>query len=170
MEVSGMLVAAFHHADRQEDTMHARSTLIALALLAAGASAQANDLLDQLKEKAGEAATSNSQGGAGGSALGSLGSNLGFKMPAIGSSTMGNAAGVLQYCVKNNYLGGDAASVKDKLLAKITGQKKQETGFASGAKGLLQGGDGKSLNFKGLSSKVKEKACDYVLKNASSLI
>ena len=91
--------------------MHARSTLIALALLAAGASAQANDLLDQLKEKAGEAATANSQGGAGGSALGNLGSSLGFKMPAIGSSTMGNAAGVLQYCVKNNYLGGDAASV-----------------------------------------------------------
>jgi SulP family sulfate permease len=70
-------------------------------------------------------------------------------MPAIGSSTMGNAAGVLQYCVKNNYLGGDAASVKDKLLAKITGQKPQETGFNSGAKGLLKGGDGQTLNFKG---------------------
>jgi len=91
-------------------------------------------------------------------------------MPAIGSSTIGSAAGVLEYCVKNNYLGGDAASVKDKLLAKITGQKKQENDFASGAKGLLKGGDGKSLNLKGLSSKVKEKACDYVLKNATSLI
>ena len=149
--------------------MHARSTLIALALLAAGASAQANNLLDQLKEKAGEAAgasSAGSQGNAGGSALG----NLGFKMPAIGSSTIGNAAGVLQYCVKNNYLGGDAASVKDKLLAKITGQKPQETGFASGAKGLLKGGDGQTLNFKILSSKVKTKACDYVLKNATSLI
>lgn len=142
--------------------MHARSTLIALALLAAGASVQANDLLDQLKEKAGAAA--GSQGG--NSALG----NLGFKMPAIGSSTIGNAAGVLQYCVKNNYLGGDANSVKDKLLAKITGQKQQETGFASGAKGMLKGGDGKSLNFKMLSSKVKEKGCDYVLKNATSLL
>jgi hypothetical protein len=142
--------------------MHARSTFIALALLAAGASAQANNLLDQLKDQAGAAA--NSQGG--NSALG----KLGLKMPAIGSSTMGNAAGVLQYCVKNNYLGGDAASVKDKLLAKITGQKQQETGFANGAKGLLKGGDGKSLNLKGLSSKVKEKACDYVLKNATSLV
>ncbi|MDP9995354.1 hypothetical protein J2W30_000466 [Variovorax boronicumulans] len=137
--------------------MHARSTLIALALLAAGASAQANDLLDQLKEKAGAAASSQ-------------GSNLGFKMPAIGSSTIGSAAGVLQYCVKNNYLGGDAASVKDKLLAKITGQKQQEKNFESGAKGLLKGGDGKTLNMKILSSKVKEKACDYVLKNATSLI
>jgi len=137
--------------------MHARSTLIALALLAAGTSAEANDLLDQLKEKAGAAASSQ-------------GSNLGFKMPAIGSSTIGSAAGVLQYCVKNNYLGGDAASVKDKLLAKITGQKQQEKNFESGAKGLLKGGDGKTLNMKILSSKVKEKACDYVLKNATSLI
>ncbi|MFM9922472.1 DUF2501 domain-containing protein [Variovorax sp. H27-G14] len=149
--------------------MHARSTLIALALLAAGSSAQANNLLDQLKEKAGEAAGSNSQATQGSGAASALG-NLGFKMPAIGSSTMGNAAGVLQYCVKNNYLGGDAASVKDKLLAKITGQKPQETGFASGAKGLLKGGDGQTLNFKVLSSKVKTKACDYVLKNATSLI
>ena len=151
--------------------MHVRSTFVALALLAAGASVQANNLLDQLKEQAGAAVnsqgSSNSSGGS--SALSGL-SLGGFKMPAIGSSTMGNAAGVLEYCVKNNYLGGDAASVKDKLLAKITGQKKQENDFASGAKGLLKGGDGKSLNLKGLSSKVKEKACDYVLKNATSLI
>jgi len=152
--------------------MHVRSTFVALALLAAGASVQANNLLDQLKEQAGAAV--NSQGSSsgnsgGGSALSNL-SLGGFKMPAIGSSTVGSAAGVLEYCVKNNYLGGDAASVKDKLLAKITGQKKQENDFASGAKGLLKGGDGKSLNLKGLSSKVKEKACDYVLKNATSLI
>lgn len=146
--------------------MHARSTFIALALLAAGASAQANDLLDQLKEKAGAAASAQGGNSTTSSALG----NLGFKMPSIGSSTIGSAAGVLQYCVKNNYLGGDAASVKDKLLAKITGQKQQEKNFESGAKGLLKGGDGKTLNMKILSSKVKEKACDYVLKNATSLI
>ncbi|PIF78027.1 uncharacterized protein DUF2501 [Variovorax sp. 54] len=152
--------------------MHVRSTFVALALLAAGASAQANNLLDQLKEQAGAAVNSQGTSGnssGGGSALSNL-SLGGFKMPAVGSSTIGSAAGVLEYCVKNNYLGGDAASVKDKLLAKITGQKKQENDFASGAKGLLKGGDGKSLNLKGLSSKVKEKACDYVLKNATSLI
>lgn len=142
--------------------MHARSTFIALALLAAGASAEANNLLGELKDRAGAAA--GAQGG------GSAPGNLGFTMPAIGSSTIGSAAGVLQYCVKNNYLGGDAASVKDKLLAKITGQKQQEKNFESGAKGLLKGGDGKTLNLKMLSSKLKVKACDYVLKNATSLI
>lgn len=90
-------------------------------------------------------------------------------MPAMGGNTVGNAAGVLQYCVKNNYLGGDAASIKDKLLAKVTGQPQQQTSFANGAKGLLQG-DGKSIDLKSVSGKVKTKACDYVLKNAKSLI
>ncbi len=149
--------------------MKFRSTLIALALLAAGVSANAESkLLDQLKNQmGGGTATSAGNGGGGG---GGLAESLGFSMPAIGSNTVGNAAGVLQYCIKNNYLGGDAASVKDKLLAKVTGQKQQQSGFASGAKGLLKGGDGQTLNFKLLSSKVKEKGCDYVLKNATRLL
>ena len=126
--------------------MIVRSLIAALALSAAGASAQ-TDLLGALKSQAGNLA-----------------------MPSLGANTVGNAAGVLQYCVKNNYLGGDAASLKDKLLGKVTGQKAQQAGYASGAKGLLQGSDGKSLNLQGLSSKVKEKACDYVLENATSLI
>ncbi|MEO5736701.1 MAG: DUF2501 domain-containing protein [Variovorax sp.] len=131
--------------------MNTRTTLAALAalaLLGAGASLTAHaNLLGDLKNQAGN-----------------------YAMPAVGQSTIGNAAGVLQYCVKNNYLGGDAASVKDKLLSKITGQKQQQTGYANGAKGLLQGGDGKSLNLKAVSGKLKTKACDYVLKNASSLV
>ena len=127
---------------------HSRTTFAALALLAAGASSAAHaNLLGDLKTQAGN-----------------------YAMPAVGASTIGNAAGVLQYCVKNNYLGSDAASVKDKLLSKITGQKQQQTGYANGAKGLLQGGDGKSLNLKAVSGKLKTKACDYVLKNASSLV
>ena len=154
--------------------MKFRSTLIALALLAAGVSASAESkLLDQLKNQmgGGGAASAGSNGGSSGGATAGLAENLGFSMPAIGNNTMGNAAGVLQYCIKNNYLGGgDAASVKDKLLAKITGQKQQQTGFANGAKGLLKGGDGQTLNFKLLSSKVKEKGCDYVLKNATRLL
>ena len=126
-------------------------TAFALLLLASMgasmcASAGAANLLDSLKSQAGN-----------------------YAMPAVGSNTMGNAAGVLQYCVKNNYLGGDAASIKDKLLAKVTGQPQQQTGFANGAKGLLQG-DGKSFDLKSVSGKVKTKACDYVLKNAKSLI
>ncbi|WP_398497132.1 DUF2501 domain-containing protein [Variovorax sp.] len=152
--------------------MKFRSTLIALALIAAGVSANAESkLLDQLRNQMGGGAATSAGNSGNSSGAGGLAENLGFSMPAIGNSTVGNAAGVLQYCIKNNYLGGgDAASVKDKLLAKITGQKQQQSGFASGAKGLLKGGDGQTLNFKLLSSKVKEKGCDYVLKNATRLL
>ena len=122
------------------------SLLLASIGASVGASAGASNLLDSLKSQAGN-----------------------YAKPAMGSNTDGNAAGVLQYCVKNNYLGGDAASIKDKLLAKVTGQPQQQTGFANGAKGLLQG-DGKSIDLKSVSGKVKTKACDYVLKNAKSLI
>ncbi|MBS0428897.1 MAG: DUF2501 domain-containing protein [Proteobacteria bacterium] len=97
-------------------------------------------------------------------------SGIGNSLPAIGASTAGNAAGVIQYCVKNNYLNAASANgIKDKLLGMVTGQKPQQTGYANGAKGLLMGSDGQSLNLKGLSGKLKEKACDYVLKNATKL-
>jgi len=98
-------------------------------------------------------------------------SGAGSALPAVGASTAGNAAGVIQYCVKNNYLNAASASgIKDKLLGMVSGQKPQQTGYANGAKGLLTGSDGKSLNLQGLSGKLKEKACDYVLKNAASLV
>ncbi len=127
------------------------TALAAVAVLALGAPAHANDLLDKLKSQAGNYAMP--------------------AMPAMGQSTAGNAAGVLQYCVKNNYLSATAAGgVKDKLMGMITGQPQQQTGYANGAKGMLMGDDGKSLNLKGISGKLKTKACDYVLKNASSLV
>lgn len=127
--------------------MRLKTFFIALALTL-GAAAHANKLLDSLKTQAGN-----------------------YTMPSLGENSIGNVAGVLQYCVQNNYLSADAASgVKDKLLEKITGQKKQQASFADGVKGVLKGDGGKSLNLKGLSSKVKTKACDYVLKSAGSLV
>lgn len=138
-------------------------TFFATALLTLGTAAMpvhANNLLDGLKQQ-----YEQSGGGSG------LANSLGLSMPSMGSSTLGNAAGVIQYCVKNNYLNANSANaVKDKLLGMVTGQQPQQSGYDSGAKGLLMGEDGKSLNLQGLSAKVKEKACDYVLKNATSLL
>ena len=127
-------------------------TVATLALAAALATpVHANKLMDAMKDQLAN-------------------SGIGNSLPAIGASTAGNAAGVIQYCVKNNYLNAaNANGIKDKLLGMVTGQKPQQTGYANGAKGLLMGSDGQSLNLKGLSGKLKEKACDYVLKNASSL-
>lgn len=143
--------------------MKTRSILAAAALLAAAHTAPAqNQMLDALKNGIGGA---NSESGA------ALAKSMGVSMPAIGSSTMGNAAGVLQYCMKNNYLSASAAGgVKDKLLGMVTGDKAQQTGFANGSNGLLQGTDGGSLNLKSVGGKLKTKACDYLLENAKTLV
>ncbi|MEJ8853762.1 DUF2501 domain-containing protein [Variovorax robiniae] len=128
--------------------MKTRIALVASLAICVAGTASAADLLGTLKSQAGN-----------------------FSMPQMDSSTMGNAAGVLQYCVKNNYLaGGDATAVKDKLMGMVSGQQPQQAGYASGAKGLLQGTDGKSFDLKSVSGQLKTKACDYVLKNAKSLV
>lgn len=89
-------------------------------------------------------------------------------LPSLDSSVTGNVAGTLQYCVKNNYLSADAASgVKDKLLAKVPGQGDD---YKKGEQGVLAGSDGKTMDIKSISSKLRRKACDQVLNSAKSLI
>ncbi|KWT83843.1 MULTISPECIES: DUF2501 domain-containing protein [unclassified Variovorax] len=157
--------------------MHFPSIVATAALLAlAQAGFAQNQMLDALKDNLGGAKAGTESGTAGnagttGAAGAALAKSLGISMPAIGASSMGNAAGVLQYCIKNNYLSNNAAGgVKDKLLGMVTGNKAQQTGFANGSKGLLQGSDGASLNLKSLGAKLKTQACDYVLTNAKSLV
>lgn len=143
--------------------MRIHPKLLVAVLLFTGAVAQA-DLLSSLKDTFGGSSAASNSGS-------SIASGVGLAMPAMGSSTMGNAAGVLQYCVKNNYLSGAGVeSVKEKLLGSITGKREQESAYASGAEGLLTGTNGTSLNLEKLKSSLKEKVCDYVLNNAKSLI
>jgi hypothetical protein len=58
--------------------------------------------------------------------MGGLGNKLGGMMPgsSMQSGSMGNVAGLLQYCVKNNYLGGasGASGIQNQLLGKMQGQ------------------------------------------------
>lgn len=105
----------------------------------------------------------------------------GADLSSLASGSAGNAAGVIEYCVKNNYLGGDAAgSVKDKLLGKVSGSEASETDkadYADGMKGLVKTGDGNSVDLEnvgggqlgGLKDKLTKKACSSVLDNAKSL-
>ena len=139
---------------------------------------------------------------------------LGGMIPGGGSMTsgsMGNVAGLLQYCVKNNYLGGDsgASGIKDQLLGKLgggasangsassggdvlgglMGKKKNSSGqsasgdptrdpsYLSGANGILQGKNGKSLDLSSvgggssdLKSQLTTKVCDTVLKQGKSFL
>jgi hypothetical protein len=102
------------------------------------------------------------------------GGNAGLS--SLTSGTAGNAAGVIEYCIKNNYLSGDAAAaMKDKLIGKVGGEEKakEDSGYVEGAKGMLTSGDGKTMNLAdagGLKGKLTEQACKAVLDQAQSLL
>jgi len=90
------------------------------------------------------------------------------------SASAGNAAGIVEYCMKNNFLGGDAAGVKDQLMSKVSGGGESEkTDYADGAKGLLKTGDGGNVDIAKIGSmkqSVTKKACASVLDHAKSLL
>lgn len=110
----------------------------------------------------------------------------GMDVSSLASGSAGNAAGILEYCMKNNFLGGDASSVKDQLVGKLGGEDKakEDPGYLDGAKGMLTGGDGKSTDLSRLGGgggaagnalgdmkgKVTKQACSAVLDNAKSLL
>lgn len=115
--------------------------------------------------------------------MGGLGNKLGGMMPgsSMQSGSMGNVAGLLQYCVKNNYLGGasGASGIQNQLLGKMQGQSSapptNDPGYMSGAKGILQGGNGKTMDLSSvgggssdMKSKITTKVCDSVLKQGKS--
>lgn len=154
-----------------------RKSLSAIALAAAAASffplsAAHAQLMDAVKGQLGGLG----QGGAAGSTTNASG--LGdMSLSSMTSGSMGNVAGVLEFCMKNNYLNANAATgVKDKLLGKLSGAtpeaKKTDTGYMAGLGGLLTGKDGQNVDLKGggLKEELTRKACDQVLKQGKSLM
>ena len=145
---------------------------VALAL-ALGIPMQAHAQFDMLKNAVG--------GGAGGSSAGGLAGSLGG-LGAAGSLTsgsIGNATGVLQFCINNNYLSGanlsSASDVKDKLLGKLgtqSGSPAASPGYLDGAKGLLSSPDGKTvdLNGGGLRAQLTRRVCAKILDQAKSFL
>lgn len=152
----------------------------ALALQALPMTSHAQ-LLDSLKgalgnrnATSGTASTESSSSSSGGlGALGGLGDQL--SLPSLGSASTGNVAGVLQFCVKNNYLGANGVtSLKDKLLGKLGGQKQveQDPGYADGVKGILGGGanGGSKFDLTTMRKQITDKACDKVLEYGKSML
>ena len=149
--------------------------LLLAGLSGLGASAQAAGLGDTLRGQIGGAGGAAGGASALGGALGG-GADMSARsaMGLTGSGTAGNAAGVITYCMKNNYLNADkAAQVKNQLLGKMgLGQKEEpkDEGYLSGLSGMVTGSGGKSFNLDKVKGDLKEKACDYVLDNAKSLL
>lgn len=148
-------------------------------LLSAGAQAS-NNLLGQLQQAATDGLNGTSKTGSTGTTS-SLTSLLSGGDSALTSTSASNAAGVLQYCVKNNVLSkASTENVKDQLLNKLgiqnaSGAESQD--YQQGLGGLLKTGKDQSVDLNNLGSgltqvkeKVKTKACDVVLKQAKSFI
>lgn len=90
-------------------------------------------------------------------------------LPSVSSTSAGNAAGVLSYCVKNKILGGAGAT---SALSGLLGQKgvKSSKGYAAGQRGDLITGEGNSFSLASAKGKVKSKMCDLVLQHAHSFL
>jgi hypothetical protein len=105
---------------------------------------------------------------------GDLKSIAGMAGAPMTSGSIGNVAGLLQYCIGNNYLSGEgAASVKDQLLGKLPGgERTQDRGYADGMKGLLRGSNGNAVDLSGggLKAELTRKACDTILAQAKSFL
>lgn len=148
--------------------MNARTCRIATAgILIVGllpltaAHAQLGDLMKQ-----GE--SSGLSGGLGN--LGGVGDALSGQSITSGSTS--NVAGLLEFCIKNNYLGGkNAASVKDSLMSKLPGgTSSSDSGYSSGAKGILSDSKGSQFDLGSMKKKVTKQICDKVLAQGKSML
>ncbi|MCX4160684.1 MULTISPECIES: DUF2501 domain-containing protein [Paraburkholderia] len=143
----------------------ATGILFAALLPFSAAHAQLGNLLP------GGGSNSSSSGGLG--SLGGLGSSLSGSSLTSGST--GNVAGVLQFCIKNNYLSGDSASsVKDSLMSKLPGgSSTSDSGYTQGSQGILSGSNGKQVDLSGgggLKEQVTKQVCDKILSQGKSLL
>lgn len=108
-------------------------------------------------------------GAAGG--LGGLGSSLSGQ--SLSSGSLGNVTGIIEYCIKNNYLsGGGASSVKDSLMSKLGGSPSSDSGYTDGAKGILSSSSGQKVDLSGggLKEQVTKQVCDKILAQGKSML
>jgi hypothetical protein len=73
---------------------------------------------------------------------------------------------------RNNYLGGkNAASVKDSLMSKLPGgTSSSDSGYSSGAKGILSDSKGSQFDLGSMKKKVTKQICDKVLAQGKSML
>jgi hypothetical protein len=132
--------------------------ILALALTQYAVAAANAQLLDQLKSSFGSGQGMNPLAG------GSL--------PAVNRASPSNIAGVLQYCMQNQYIaGGSATAIKDALMSRVIGAGPANSQFNAGTNGMLVGGGGSlSLDGGGTKEQMTKKVCELVLQHARSLL
>ena len=155
------------------------------AALSSGLAQAATNWMDTVNSaasalgKSGNTSTSSTTTTTNSTSLSSLTGLLNGGDKTLSAGSMTNAAGVLEYCVKNNVLSSSGvSSVKDQVLNKLgisSPSNANSQDYQQGLGGLLNTAQGGQLNLKQLSSsplgeKVKTKACDIILKQSKNFI
>lgn len=144
---------------RKNTKRRAAFALTVVMLLPCVAHAQLTDLLKN-----------GTTGGGGG--IGGLSSAL--SGGSMTSGSVGNVAGILQFCVKNNYLSGSSAdSVKSSLMSKLPGgSTTTDSGYKDGSSGILNANGGQKVDLSGggLKEQVTKQVCDKILAQGKSML
>lgn len=156
-------------------SMLCRVIIVSAFVSTAAGAVSLQDLSSAATQLSGGSSTQN-----GGSSLSSLTSLLNGGSQSLSSSTMNNAAGIMQYCAKEKLASvTNVDNVKNQVLDKLglstPAEQKKDTGYMDGIEGLLNAKDGQKLDLDSLGNtelgkKVKTKACDLVLKQGVNFL
>lgn len=133
----------------------------------------ASDLLDNTSGSKNMANTTD-----GGLSLGTITQLLSGGNNAVASSSLTNATGVLQYCIRNNVV-NNVNGITDKLQSKLgltsKTQQSQQPSYQQGIAGLLNTGSNQKLDLNALGEtelgkQLKTKACNVVLDQGKSYL
>ncbi|CAK9883734.1 MAG: hypothetical protein XXXJIFNMEKO3_00107 [Candidatus Erwinia impunctatus] len=110
-----------------------------------------------------------------GQGIAALGGLLSGGSNSLASKIMSNAAGVLQYCIRNNLIDNKVSSVRQQVMEKLGfAETEKKTDYKQGVLGLLQTGnkpiDLNKLGETPLGKKAKTKACDVVLNQTTKFL
>lgn len=94
---------------------------------------------------------------------------MGSMLPNVSSASTGNVAGVLSYCVQNNYLSGSGAT---SALSSLTGKQNvtSSSDYKAGQQGQLLTGGTNPLSLSSLKGQMKQKVCSMILNRAQNLL
>jgi hypothetical protein len=149
----------------------AAAPFIGLSMPFSASHAQLGNLLNQGTNGSSQG-LSGLTGGTSSGGVGNLSSAL--SGGSVTSSNSSNVAGVLQFCIKNNYLGGNSASsVKDSLMSKLPGgASNSNSSYTDGANGILDTGSGQKLSLggDGVTQQLTKQICDKILDQGKSML
>jgi hypothetical protein len=87
-------------------------------------------------------------------------------LPGVSSISLGNAAGVLNYCMQNNLVSSTGA---DAVLSTLPSKPDVKSAdYSAGAGGKIMGDHGKNFTIAGAPKYLQSQACDMVLQQAKA--